>query len=83
MAREPWAFRRIWGRAVALGRVVAIDLPGFGHSDGRTELIAGHRGAPPGRLIDEWGLGAPHVVGPDVGTAAVVPCREGSNESRV
>src|SRR2546430_8745968 len=24
------------------------------------------------RLIDEWGLGAPHVVGPDVGTAAAL-----------
>ena len=23
------------------------------------------------RMIDEWGLGAPHVVGPDVGTAVV------------
>ena len=23
-------------------------------------------------LIDEWGLGAPHVVGPDVGTAAAL-----------
>jgi pimeloyl-ACP methyl ester carboxylesterase len=24
------------------------------------------------RLIDEWGLGAPHIVGPDVGTAAAL-----------
>ena len=30
-----WAFRRIWGRVSALGRVVAIDMPGFGHSDGQ------------------------------------------------
>ena len=35
-----WAFRRIWRRVSALGRVVAIDLPGFGHSEGRPELIA-------------------------------------------
>ena len=35
-----WAFRRIWNRVAAVGRVVAIDLPGFGHSDGRPELIA-------------------------------------------
>jgi pimeloyl-ACP methyl ester carboxylesterase len=68
-----WAFRRIWGRVVALGRVVAIDLPGFGHSDGRTELIAPDTsGAFLARLIDEWGLGAPHVVGPDVGTATAL-----------
>src|SRR4029453_3380357 len=35
-----WAFRRIWDRVSAVGRVVAIDMPGFGHSDGRPELIA-------------------------------------------
>ena len=68
-----WAFRRIWDRVAALGRVVAIDLPGFGHSDGRPELIApDSSGAFLARLIDEWDLGAPHVVGPDVGTAAAL-----------
>ena len=69
-----WAFRRIWQRVTALGRVVAIDLPGFGHSDqSRAELIApDSSGAFLGRLIEEWGLGAPHVVGPDVGTAAAL-----------
>jgi hypothetical protein len=35
-----WAFRRIWDRVSGVGRVVAIDMPGFGHSDGRPELIA-------------------------------------------
>ena len=35
-----WAFRRIWDRVSEAARVVAIDLPGFGHSDGRPELIA-------------------------------------------
>lgn len=69
-----WAFRRIWQQVTALGRVVAIDLPGFGHSDqSRAELIAPDScGAFLGRLIEEWGLGAPHVVGPDVGTAAAL-----------
>ena len=68
-----WAFRRIWDRVSAVGRVVAIDLPGFGHSDGRPELIAPDAaGAFLAGLIDEWGLGAPHVVGPDVGTAAAL-----------
>src|SRR6185503_9061097 len=68
-----WAFRRIWDRVSDAGRVVAIDMPGFGHSDGRTELIAPDAsGAFLARLIDEWGLGAPHVVGPDVGTAAAL-----------
>jgi pimeloyl-ACP methyl ester carboxylesterase len=68
-----WAFRRIWSRVAAVGRVVAIDMPGFGHSDGRPELIAPDgSGAFLARLIDEWGLGVPHVVGPDVGTAAAL-----------
>src|SRR5437899_2226768 len=68
-----WAFRRIWHRVEPVGRVVAIDMPGFGHSDGRPELIAPDAaGAFLARLIDEWGLGAPHVVGPDVGTAAAL-----------
>jgi pimeloyl-ACP methyl ester carboxylesterase len=68
-----WAFRRIWDRVSAVGRVVAIDLPGFGHSDGRPELIAPDTsGAFLARLIDEWSLGAPHLVGPDVGTAAAL-----------
>src|SRR4029077_12209403 len=35
-----WAFRRIWSRVAPVGRVVAIDMPGFGHSEGRPELIA-------------------------------------------
>jgi len=66
-----WAFRRIWDRVSAVARVVAIDLPGFGHSDGRPELIAPDAmGTFLARLIDEWRLGAPHIVGPDIGTAA-------------
>src|SRR5260370_9979128 len=68
-----WAFRRIWDRVSAVGRAVAIDLPGFGHSDGRPDLIAPDTsGTFLAGLIDEWGLGAPHVVGPDVGTAAAL-----------
>jgi pimeloyl-ACP methyl ester carboxylesterase len=68
-----WAFRRIWERVTAVGRVVAIDLPGFGHSDGRPDLIAPDgAGAFLARVIDEWGLGAPHIVGPDIGTAAAL-----------
>jgi pimeloyl-ACP methyl ester carboxylesterase len=68
-----WAFRRIWRPLAAIARVVALDLPGFGHSDGRPELIAPDAcGSYLAGLIDAWGLGAPHVVGPDVGTAAAL-----------
>ena len=69
-----WAFRRIWDHVTPLGRVLALDMPGFGHSDQqRPELIAPDAmGEFLARLIDEWGLGAPHIVGPDVGTAAAL-----------
>ena len=69
-----WAFRRIWDRVTPLGRVLALDMPGFGHSDQqRPELIAPDAmGEFLARLIVEWGLGAPHIVGPDVGTAAAL-----------
>jgi pimeloyl-ACP methyl ester carboxylesterase len=75
----PWpetllAFRRIWNRVSTHGRVVAIDMPGFGHSDQhRIELIAPRAmGEFLATLIEEWGLGSPHVVGPDVGAAAAL-----------
>jgi pimeloyl-ACP methyl ester carboxylesterase len=68
-----WAYRRIWDELSRAARVVAIDLPGFGHSDGRPEVIAPDAtGRFLTRLIDEWELGAPHVVAPDVGTAAAL-----------
>src|ERR1700719_3872747 len=48
-------------------------MPGFGHSDQPPELIAPESsGAFLAGLIDQWGLGAPHIVGPDVGTAAAL-----------
>jgi pimeloyl-ACP methyl ester carboxylesterase len=52
-----WAFRRIWHGVSAVGRAVAIDMPGFGHSDGRPELIAPDAsGAFLAGLIDECGV---------------------------
>jgi pimeloyl-ACP methyl ester carboxylesterase len=74
----PWpeslfAFRRIWNRVTPLGRVVALDMPGFGHSDQREDLIAPDAsGDFLAHLIQEMNLGAPHIVGPDVGTASAL-----------
>src|SRR5271167_4414966 len=68
-----WAYRRVWNQISAVGRVVALDMPGFGHSDQPERLIAPDAmGDFLILLIDEWGLGAPHIVGPDVGTAAAL-----------
>ena len=75
---NPWpeslfAWNTIWARLAKNARLVAIDLPGFGQSEGRAELLSPRAmGGFLLRLIDEWGLGHPHVVGPDVGTGAVL-----------
>jgi pimeloyl-ACP methyl ester carboxylesterase len=75
---NPWpeslfAWETIWSRLAETARLVAIDLPGFGHSEGRPDLFSPQ---PMGtfllQLIDEWELGHPHVVGPDVATGATL-----------
>lgn len=75
---NPWpeslfAWNTIWPRLAETGRLVAIDLPGFGRSERRAELLSPRAmGEFLLRLVDEWELGRPHVVGPDVGTGAVL-----------
>jgi pimeloyl-ACP methyl ester carboxylesterase len=75
---NPWpeslfAWNTIWPHLAENARLVAIDLPGFGQSDRRAELLSPRAmGGFLLRLIDEWELGHPHVVGPDVGTGAVL-----------
>lgn len=75
---NPWpeslfAWETIWSRLAETARLVAIDLPGFGRSEGRADLLSPRAmGDFLLRLIDEWGLGHPHIVGPDVGTGAVL-----------
>ncbi len=75
---NPWpeslfAWDTIWTRLAETARLVAIDLPGFGQSERRPELLSPRAmGAFLLRLVDEWELGRPHLVGPDVGTGAVL-----------
>jgi pimeloyl-ACP methyl ester carboxylesterase len=75
---NPWpeslfAWDTIWPRLARTARLVAIDLPGFGQSERRPDLLSPRAmGLFLLRLIDEWELGRPHVVGPDVGTGAVL-----------
>jgi pimeloyl-ACP methyl ester carboxylesterase len=75
---NPWpeslfAWDTIWTRLAQTARLVAIDLPGFGQSERKAELLSPQAmGTFLLRLIDEWGLGHPHLVGPDVGTGAVL-----------
>jgi pimeloyl-ACP methyl ester carboxylesterase len=75
---SPWpesvfAFEPVWSRLARDTHLVAIDLPGFGHSERRDALLSPHAmGEFVLRAADEFGLENPHVVGPDVGTGAAL-----------
>jgi pimeloyl-ACP methyl ester carboxylesterase len=74
----PWpeslyAFTRIWAALSAHARLFAIDLPGFGASERRDDLLSPRAmGGFLARLIAEADLGTPHIVAPDVGTSAAL-----------
>jgi len=73
---SPWpeslyAFAPIWSSLAQHARLYAVDLPGFGASEGRADLLAPRAmGEFLAQLVSEAGLGLPYVVAPDVGTAA-------------
>jgi pimeloyl-ACP methyl ester carboxylesterase len=73
---SPWpqslfAFEPTWLRLSEHAHLVAIDLPGFGHSQRRDVLMSPRAmGEFVIRVADAFGLENPHVVGPDIGTAA-------------
>jgi pimeloyl-ACP methyl ester carboxylesterase len=75
---SPWpesvyAFAPIWATLAEHARLFAIDLPGFGASDRRDDLLSPRAmGGFLAQLIVEAELGRPHIVGPDVGTAAAL-----------
>ena len=73
---SPWpeslfAFDRVWNQLAEHAHLVAVDLPGYGHSERRDDLLSpAAMGEFVIRLADAFGLENPHVVGPDVGTGA-------------
>ena len=75
---SPWpeslfAFEPTWARLAEHAHLVAVDLPGFGHSQRRDALLAPRAmGEFVIRVADAFGLENPHVVGPDIGTAATL-----------
>jgi pimeloyl-ACP methyl ester carboxylesterase len=75
---NPWpeslfAFEPIWARLAEHAHLVAIDLPGFGHSERRDALLSPRAmGEFVIRAADAFGLEQPHAVGPDIGTAALL-----------
>jgi pimeloyl-ACP methyl ester carboxylesterase len=75
---SPWpesvyAFAPMWPRLAEHARLFAVDLPGFGGSERRDDLLSPRAMAGfLARLIGEAKLGAPHIVAPDVGTSAAL-----------
>ena len=75
---SPWpesvfAFEPTWSRLAEHTHLVAIDLPGFGHSQRSDALLSPRAmGAFVIRAADAFGLEKPHAVGPDIGTGALL-----------
>ena len=75
---NPWpesllAFEPMWSRLAERTHLVAIDLPGFGRSQRREALLSPlAMGEFIIRAAAAFGLGRPHVIGPDIGTAAAL-----------
>lgn len=75
---SPWpvslyAYDATWSRLAEHAHLVAVDLPGFGHSELRADLLAPRAMSEfIVQIADEFGLAKPHVVGPDIGTSAAL-----------
>jgi pimeloyl-ACP methyl ester carboxylesterase len=75
---SPWpeslrAFDRMWPRLSGTARLLAIDLPGFGRSERRADLLSPTAmGEFLIRILDEWNISDAHLVCPDVGTPAAL-----------
>jgi pimeloyl-ACP methyl ester carboxylesterase len=75
---SPWpesvyAFAPMWDTLSGHARLFAVDLPGFGASERREDLLSPRAmGEFLARLIAEADLGTPHIVAPDVGTSAAL-----------
>jgi pimeloyl-ACP methyl ester carboxylesterase len=75
---SPWpesiyAFTPVWDSLAEHARLFAIDLPGFGASERRDDLMSPRAmGEFLAELIAEAELGTPHILGPDVGTSAAL-----------
>jgi pimeloyl-ACP methyl ester carboxylesterase len=68
-----YAFAPMWEALSEHARLFAVDLPGFGASDRRDDLLSPRAmGGFLARLIVEAELGRVHIVAPDVGTSAAL-----------
>jgi pimeloyl-ACP methyl ester carboxylesterase len=79
---SPWpesvyAFAPMWASLSEHARLFAVDLPGFGASERREDLLSPRAmGGFLARLIAEADLGRAHLVAPDAGTAVPIQLGE-------
>ena len=75
---SPWpesiyAYLPTWQRLAEQFSLVAVELPGFGQSQGRPDLMTTRAmGEFVIRLMSSFDIDVSHAVGPDVGTAALL-----------
>jgi pimeloyl-ACP methyl ester carboxylesterase len=75
---SPWpeslyTFEQMWSRLAEHAHLVAIDLPGFGHSQRRDELLrSSTMGEFVAHAVEAFALTQPHAVGPDIGTSTLL-----------
>jgi pimeloyl-ACP methyl ester carboxylesterase len=75
---SPWpesifAFSGMWPTLAKHARLFAVDLPGFGASERREDVMSPQSmGEFLAGLVVEADLGKPHIVAPDVGTSAAL-----------
>jgi pimeloyl-ACP methyl ester carboxylesterase len=75
---SPWpeslySFEPMWEQLAEHAQLVAIDLPGFGHSEGREDLFSSRAMAEfVLKALDAFELDNPHTVGPDIGTSTLL-----------
>jgi len=84
---SPWpeslfAFEPVWSWLAEHAHLVAIDLPGFGHSQ-RCDGLPSPRAMSEFliRAADAFGLEHPHVIGPGTGTAAALFAKDKLDET--
>ena len=75
---SPWpesifAFTPVWSGLVRQFQVLAVDLPGFGRSEGRDDLFSPQTmGDFIVKAIDAFGVKSVHAIGLDVGTSSLL-----------
>ena len=68
-----YAYDQIWADLSQAAPLVALDLPGFGQSQGRPELMTPQAmGTFVTKALAALGLERVHAIGPDVGTSALL-----------